>query len=79
MEDGMAAEIATAIVELHGTHLTEAGMAGIGSALLAILHTVDIAGSALVHHATHHIVVENWTSVMVIVFMKILSFKTLLN
>jgi hypothetical protein len=71
MEDGMAAEIATAIVELHGTHLTEA--------LLAILHTVDIAGSALVHHATHHIVVENWTSVMVIVFMKILSFKTLLN
>lgn len=75
MEDEMEAEIATAIVELHGTHLTGAGMGGIGSVLLATLHTVDIVGNALVHHATHHIVVENWTSVMVIVFMNIFTLR----
>ena len=73
--DEMEAEIATAIVVLRGTHHTEAGMAGIGSALLATLHTVDIVGNALVHHATHRIVVENWTSGVVIVFMNILSLK----
>lgn len=58
MEDGMEAEIATATVEHHGTPLIVAGMAGIENALLATLHTVDTVGNALVHHATHRIVVE---------------------
>lgn len=59
MEDEMEVEIATAIVGLPGTHLTEGGVAGIGSALLDTLHIVGIVGNVLVHHATHHIVVEN--------------------
>lgn len=58
MEDEMEAEIATVIVVLHGTHLTEVEMVGTENALLDILHTADIVVNAPGHRATHHTVVE---------------------
>lgn len=60
-EDEMEAAIATVIDEDLGTLLIEAG---IESALLVTLHTVGIVGNALVHRATHLIVVEIRTLVM---------------